>query len=182
MPSPSRLQTSIEDATTNTINAAIAKKQTREAEAEAQTAAHAQAQAARNAQAQAAIAAQAYAYAQAQAQLADQAAEQALAATQAAIAAAQHAREIREEFQYTMRTMRRHALGMTSDVEREVRGREETWNAFQALVRRLEDQRGHRGETRGEEQEPRPSPPPAAEEYHHCDFDHCNGLCTYLKD
>ena len=124
MPSPSRLQTSIEDATTNTTNAAIAKRQTREAEAEAQNAAHAQAQAARNAQAQAAIAAQAYAYAQAQAQLADQAAEQAVAATAVAIAATQQAREIREAFQYTMRTMRRHALGLSSDVERERDGGE----------------------------------------------------------
>jgi len=180
MSSPSRLQTSVEDATTNTINTAIAKKQTREAEAKAQTAAHAQAQAARNAQAQAAIAAQAHAYAQAQSQLAEQAAEQAIVATAASIAATQHAREIREEVQYAMRTMRRHALGLTSEGEK--REREEVWNAFQALVRRLEDRRGHRGETRGEEQEPRPSPPPAAEEYYRCDFDHCNGLCTYLKD
>jgi len=78
--------------------------------------------------------------------------------------------------------MRRHAVGLTSEGER--REREEVWNAFHALVRRLEDQRGNHDDGREGRQEPTPSPSPAAEEYHRndCDFDHCNGLCTYLKD
>jgi hypothetical protein len=138
-------QPSVEEATTNMVEAAIANKQQREAEAED---AQARAQAAYHQ-------AQAYAQAQAQAQAAQAASH---AAAQAATA--RRTQEIRHTVE---RVLRRTERAPSTDAER--REREQWWNAFHA---------------RGP-----PTPPPSAppvEAHAHCGFDHCNGLCTFLRD
>jgi hypothetical protein len=137
---------SVEEATTNMVEAAIASKQKREAETEiAQVraqAAHAQAQAVAHAQA----------YARAQAQAASRAEAQA--------AAAKRTQEIRHTVEHVLRRTER---APSTNAER--REQDQWWNAFHA--RRP------------------PTPPPSApptEAHAHCAFDHCNGLCTFLKD
>lgn len=163
-------QTSVEEATNHIVEAAIASKEKREAEAQAQAAAHTHAQAAAFAQAQA----QAYRHAQARAQRATQAATQAQAHAEAV---AQRAQEIRDIFEHTMQRTVREAL---SGADRQAR--EESSKAVHTHGPWTDKDRMERGDIMVGGEEPRPSPPPAKEAYHHCDSDHCDGSCTFLKD
>ena len=163
-------QTSVEEAANHIVEAAIASKEKREAKAQAQVAAHTHAEAAAFAQAQA----QAYRHAQARAQRAAQAATQAQAHAESV---AQRAQEIRDIFEHTMQRTVRKAL---SGVDKQAR--EQSLKAGHTHGPWTDEDRVERGEIMVGGEEPRPSPPPATEAYNHCDFDHCDGFCTFLKD